>query len=83
VSRVTHYLATSAIAELFCRDSTFSLSDVDRRKIISLALPQKFQTERRYEGAFLKQLFLLHALRQGCVRSGKVLWAWSERRFSG
>lgn len=59
-----HHFTSPAIAEVFCRDSTFSLAEVDCGKILCLALPQKFQTERRYVGTFLKQLFFLHALRR-------------------
>jgi type IV secretory pathway TraG/TraD family ATPase VirD4 len=64
VGNYLHYFTTPEIAEVFCRDSTFSLSDVDHGKIICLALPQKFQTERRYVGTLLKQLVFIHALRR-------------------
>jgi hypothetical protein len=52
------------MAEVFSCDSTFSLADLDQTKIICLALPHRFQTERRYLGTFLKQLFHLHVLRR-------------------
>lgn len=55
---------TSRIAEVFCRDSTFQLRELDRGKIICVALPQSFQVERRYVGTFLKQLFYLHVLQR-------------------
>ena len=67
VSSVANYLhsyTTPEIGEVFCRDSTFSLADIDRGKILCLALPQRFQVERRYLGTFLKQLFYLHVLRR-------------------
>ena len=57
-----HHFTSPAIAEVFCRDSTFSLAELDQGKILCLALPQKFQTERRYVGTFLKQIFFLNAL---------------------
>lgn len=66
IGTIGNYLApfiTEEIAEVFCRDSTFSMHDVDT-KIICLALPQKFQTERRYVGTMLKFLFYLHVLRR-------------------
>ena len=65
VGTVTNYLqcfTTPDIAQVFCRDSTFSFRDVDAGKIICLALPQKYQTERRFVGTFLKLLFYTHAL---------------------
>ena len=57
-----HYFTVPGIANVFCRDSTFGLPDLDQGKIICLALPQKFQTERRFVGTFLKLLFYTHAL---------------------
>ena len=57
-----HYFTAPAIAEVFCRDSTFDLRDVDAGKIICLALPQALPTERRFVGTFLKLLFYTHAL---------------------
>jgi type IV secretory pathway TraG/TraD family ATPase VirD4 len=62
VANYLHYFTDPAIAEVFCRDSTFSLRDMDQGKIIALALPQKYQTERRFVGTFLKLLFYTHAL---------------------
>jgi type IV secretory pathway TraG/TraD family ATPase VirD4 len=62
VRNYLHYFTLPAIAEVFCRDSTFDLRDVDAGKIICLALPQSFQTERRFVGTFLKLLFYTHAL---------------------
>ena len=62
VRNYLHYFTVPAIAEVFCRDSTFDLRDVDAGKIICLALPQTFQTERRFVGTFLKLLFYTHAL---------------------
>ncbi|PWU19883.1 MAG: hypothetical protein C5B50_05485 [Verrucomicrobia bacterium] len=62
VGNYLHYFTEPAIAEVFCRDSTFALEDVDKGKIICLALPQKYQTERRFVGTFLKLLFFTHAL---------------------
>lgn len=52
------------IAEVFCRDSTFSISDVDLGRIVCLQMPQRLMTERRYVGVFLKSLFYLHVLRR-------------------
>lgn len=62
VGNYLHYFTLPAIAEVFCHDSTFALRDVDQGKIICLALPQCYQTERRFVGTFLKLLFYTHAL---------------------
>jgi len=64
VTNYLHHFTQPEITEVFCRDSNFSMEDVDRGKIICLALPQKFQTERRYVGTFLKLLFYYHALQR-------------------
>lgn len=62
VGNYLHHFTQPVIAEVFCRDSTFALPDVDAGKIICLAIPQKYQTERRFVGTFLKLLFYTHAL---------------------
>ena len=56
------YFTAPEIAEVFCRDSTFELSEVDQGKLICLSIPQLYQTERRFVGTFLKLLFFNHAL---------------------
>jgi hypothetical protein len=49
---------TPDIAQVFCPSkNTFDFADIDRGKIICVAMPQKFQTERRYVNTFLKMLF--------------------------
>jgi hypothetical protein len=73
----------SAVAEVFCRDSTFELSDLDRGQMICLAIPQPFATERRYVCTFLKTLFYLHALRrfdrpQAERRHDNLLILWAD-----
>lgn len=62
VGNYLHHFTEPAIAQVFCRDSTFALRDVEAGKIICLALPQRYQTERRFVGTFLKLLFYTHAL---------------------
>lgn len=62
---IANYLSgylDAPLADVFFRDSTFSFADLDRGKIICLALPQKFAVQRRYICTFLKQLFYFHAL---------------------
>lgn len=64
VANYLHHFTTPEVAEVFSRDSTFTLGDLDRGRIVCLALPQRLQTERRYLGTFLKQLFHIHVLRR-------------------
>ena len=88
---ISNYLSgflDPALAEVFFRDSTFSFDDLDRGKIICLALPQKFAVQRRYLCTFLKQLFYFHALsrydRSAAERAGHnllVLWADEAQHF--
>jgi hypothetical protein len=53
------------IAEIFCPEKpTFSLSEIDQGKLISVKIPQKYQMEKKYVGLLLKVLFYLHALRR-------------------
>jgi hypothetical protein len=65
---IANYLqafVTPDIAQVFCpAANTFDFADIDRGKIIWVAMPQKFQTERRYVNTFLKMLFYTHALRR-------------------
>ena len=65
---IANYLqafVTPDIAQVFCpAANTFDFADIDRGKIICVAMPQKFQTERRYVNTFLKMLFYTHALRR-------------------
>ncbi len=76
------------VAEVFCRDSTFNLAEVDSGKIVCLAMPQKFATERRYLCTMLKQLFFLHVLRRFDKPAAErakdnllVLWADEAQHF--
>jgi hypothetical protein len=53
------------IAEIFCPEKpTFSLSEIDQGKLVSVKIPQKYQVEKKYVGLLLKVLFYLHALRR-------------------
>ena len=77
-----------ALAPVFFRDSTFSFDDLDRGKIICLALPQKFAVQRRYLCTYLKQLFYFHALsrydRPAAERARHnllMLWADEAQHF--
>jgi hypothetical protein len=80
---------TPDIAQVFCpAANTFDFADIDRGKIICVAMPQKFQVERRYVNTFLKMLFYTHALRRfdkpAEERRGDnllILWAVEAQRF--
>ncbi len=80
---------TPEIAQIFCAgQNTFDFSDIDRGKIVCVAMPQKFQVERRYVNTFLKMLFYTHSLRRfdkpAEERKGDnllILWADEAQRF--
>jgi hypothetical protein len=54
------------IAAVFSSEepNTFSLAELDRGAIISVTMPQRLVTERRYVQTYLKTLFYYHALRR-------------------
>ena len=80
---------TPEIAQVFCPGAnTFDFADIDRGKIICVAMPQKFQMERRYVNTFLKMLFYTHALRRFDKPAEErrrdnllILWADEAQRF--
>ena len=80
---------TPDIAKVFCPGAnTFNFADIDHGKIICVAMPQKFQVERRYVNTFLKMLFYTHALRRfdKPARARRndnllILWADEAQRF--
>jgi hypothetical protein len=63
ISTYLDYFVNDEIAEVFCaQEPTFSVSEIDRGKIVCIALPQKFQTERLYINTILKLSYYFHAL---------------------
>jgi hypothetical protein len=58
-------------------DPTFDIKELDLGRLVTVKIPQKFQTEKRYVSLLLKILFYLHALRRydlpAAVREGKNL----------
>ena len=80
---------TPDIAEVFCPGkNTLEFADIDRGKIICVAMPQKYQSERRYVNTFLKMLFYTHVLRRFDRPKEKrendnllILWADEAQRF--
>ena len=83
-----HFLSPE-ITQVFCPSrNTFDFSEIDRGKIICVAMPQKFQTERRYVNTFLKMLFYTHVLRRFDKPKEQrrddnllILWADEAQRF--
>ena len=80
---------TPDVAQVFCpAGNTFDFADIDRGKIVCVAMPQKFQLERRYVNTFLKMLFYTHALRRFDKPAEErshdnllILWADEAQRF--
>ncbi|HEU0210145.1 MAG TPA: type IV secretion system DNA-binding domain-containing protein [Candidatus Udaeobacter sp.] len=80
---------TPEIAQVFCAaGNSFDFSDLDRGKIVCVAMPQKFQMERRYINTFLKMLFYTHTLRRFDKPTEErqhnnllILWADEAQRF--
>lgn len=60
------YFASPEIAEVFCSEepSTFSFADLDKGKVVTVAMPQKFSVERRYIYTLLKLSFYNHGLQR-------------------
>ena len=53
------------IAAVFCpTKSTFNFDEIDRGKVVCVAIPQRYQVERRYINTLLKLMFYAHALRR-------------------
>lgn len=63
LSTYLEFFLNPEISEVFCaNEPTFSVSEIDAGKIVCLAMPQKFQSERLYINTILKLSFYFHAL---------------------
>lgn len=61
-NRLKHFTHPD-IVRVFCPEaSTFSMSEIDKGKVICVAIPQRFKTERRYIHTLLKLVFYSHVL---------------------
>ena len=89
IANYLQFFLTPDIAQVFsAHENTFEFHEIDRGKIICLAMPQKYQAERRYINTFLKMLFYTHVLRR-FDRSKRersddnllILWADEAQRF--
>jgi hypothetical protein len=89
ISNYLQFFLTPDIVQVFCASqNSFDFKDVDRGKIICVAMPQKYQMERRYINTFLKMLFYSHALRrfdrpkeERAKDNLIILWADEAQRF--
>lgn len=89
IANYLHSFLTPEIAQVFCpAENTFEFDEIDRGKIICVAMPQKFQAERRYINTFLKMLFYTHVLRRFDKPKEDrkddnllILWADEAQRF--
>jgi type IV secretory pathway TraG/TraD family ATPase VirD4 len=89
IANYLQYFLTPDIAQVFCpAENTFDFDEIDRGKIICVAMPQKFQAERRYVNTFLKMLYYTHVLRRFDKPKAEradanllILWADEAQRF--
>ena len=76
ITSIANYLqpyVTPDIAQIFSDPNpTFHFKEIDRGKLISVKVPQKYQVERRYINLFLKCLYYLHALRRYDLPAGQL-----------
>ena len=63
LSTYLEFFVNPEIAEVFCaNEPTFSIGEIDAGKIVCIAMPQKFQSERLYINTILKLTYYFHAL---------------------
>ncbi len=60
------YFTSPEIAEVFCSEepSNFHFSDLDKGKVLTVALPQKYAVERKYIYTLLKLTFYNHGVQR-------------------
>jgi hypothetical protein len=87
-----NYFTNPDLVQVFgAEENSFEFSDLDDGAIICIAMPQKYQTERRYVTTILKLLFYTHALRRFDPRSSNrrplssdnllICWQDEAQRF--
>jgi type IV secretory pathway TraG/TraD family ATPase VirD4 len=63
LSTYLEFFLNPEISEVFCaNEPTFSVSEIDAGKIVCIAMPQKFASERLYINTILKLSYYFHAL---------------------
>jgi len=78
-----NYFTNDEVAEVFCSDNTFSFDEIEKGKIVCVAMPQKLQIERRYVCTLLKLLFYTQVLRrfdrkQDSFSNKNLLICWQD-----
>ena len=89
IANYLQFFLTPDVIEVFGDGkNSFDFKEIDRGKIICVAMPQKFQMERRYINTFLKMLFYAHVLRrfdktkeERATDNLLILWADEAQRF--
>ncbi len=89
IANYLQFFLTPDVIEVFGdAKNSFDFKEIDRGKIICVAMPQKFQMERRYINTFLKMLFYAHVLRrfdrpkeERATDNLLILWADEAQRF--
>jgi type IV secretory pathway TraG/TraD family ATPase VirD4 len=89
IANYLQFFLTPDVVEVFSDSkNSFDFKEIDRGKIICVAMPQKFQMERRYINTFLKMLFYTHVLRrfdrpkeERATDNLLILWADEAQRF--
>ncbi len=62
INNYLNYFTSDDVAEVFCKDNTMQFDEIDRGRVICIAMPQKLRIERRYVATILKILFYNHVL---------------------
>lgn len=78
-----NYFTNDDVAAVFCSDNTFSFDEIEKGKIVCVAMPQKLQIERRYVCTLLKLLFYTQVLRrfdmkQAAFKNKNLLICWQD-----
>lgn len=59
------FFTSDDICEVFCAEkNTVNFEKVDQGKIISISMPQRYQTERAYVNTFMKLIYYTHVLKR-------------------
>lgn len=63
IDNYLRFFLNSEIADVFCaNEPTFNIDQIDHGKIVCIAMPQKYQSERLYVNTILKLAYYFHAL---------------------
>jgi type IV secretory pathway TraG/TraD family ATPase VirD4 len=89
IANYLQFFLTPDVVEVFCDSkNSFDFKEIDHGKIICVAMPQKYQMERRYINTFLKMLYYTHVLRrfdrpkrERDTDNLLILWADEAQRF--